>query len=171
MNREAAPRPTVSVIVAVARDNAIGRNGDLLYRLRPDMRHFKEITMGHTVIMGRKTWDSLPKGALPGRRNMVITRNAAFTAPGAEVFTSPESALAAAAGDGEVFVIGGAHVYRQMFPLADRIYLTEIDAPADGADTFFPEISAENWQTVRESDTQIDPETGLRYRFAWLSRK
>ncbi|MDE6317515.1 MAG: dihydrofolate reductase, partial [Muribaculaceae bacterium] len=113
----------ITIIAAIGRDNAIGRNGDLAFHLRADMRHFKELTTGHTVVMGRKTFDSLPKGALPNRRNIVITRNPDFAAKGTERASSLDEAIAMAAGE-EIFIIGGGEIYRQALPLADRMELT-----------------------------------------------
>lgn len=161
----------VNIIVAITPDNAIGRDGDLLYRLKPDMRHFKEITMGHPIVMGRKTWQSLPKGALPGRRNIVISRNKSFEAPGAEVYGDLLSALSVVPSDEDLFIIGGAQIYAAALPLADKLYLTVIDAPSDGADTFFPEINIDEWVAEDVSEWQDDEESGVRYRFVCLSRK
>lgn len=163
--------PRLSIIVAITDDGAIGRGGDLVYRLRPDMRRFRSITMGHPVIMGRKTWESLPAGALPGRRNIVISRNPGYEAQGAEVFSSLEAALGAISPDEEAMVIGGAQIYRQAMPLADRLYLTRINAPAPGADTFFPEIDPARWAETDPGEQQTDPETQIRYRFSCLSRR
>lgn len=162
----------INIIVAVADRNAIGRNGDLLYRLRPDMRHFRAITTGHTVIMGRKTWESLP-GALPGRRNIVVSRNRQYKAEGAETVGSLDEAIERA-GDEKIFIIGGAAIYAEALPLATRLYLTEIDAPAAGADTFFPDYRKDEWCETEAgfgTEMQTDPETQLRYRFVCLSRK
>lgn len=160
----------VSIIVAVTRDNAIGRGGDLIFRLRGDMRHFKAVTMGHPVIMGRKTWESLPNGALPGRRNMVISRNKDYRAEGAEVFGSLESALEALSAGDEAMVIGGAQIYGEALALASRLYLTVIDAEAGDADTFFPEIGDE-WVETDRGERFVDEASGLGYRFVCLSRK
>ena len=128
----------VSIIVAVDRAGAIGNRGDQLYYIREDLRHFKELTMGHPIIMGRKTFEALPRGPLPGRRNIVVTRQADFAALGAECASSLEAALELCAGQEEVFIIGGAQVYAQALPLASDLYVTEIDATAPEADTFFP---------------------------------
>ena len=175
------PDPSISIIVAVAADNAIGRNGDLLYRLRPDMRHFRAVTMGHPVIMGRKTWESLP-GALPGRRNMVVTRNSGYVAEGAETFPSLTDAIKALNPEDEAMIIGGEQIYRQAMPLADRLYLTYIDAPKGDADTFFPDVDPDEWEEIDINERAdiipanghswtTDPATQTRYRFVCLSRK
>lgn len=134
----------MNLIVAIDRRGAIGRGGNLLYNISADLRRFKALTTGGTVIMGRKTFESLPKGALPNRRNMVITTQADYAAPGIETFRSLEAALAAAEGE-NVFVIGGAQVYRDALPLADTLLLTVIDAETDGADTFFPTIPLDDF--------------------------
>lgn len=127
----------INIIVAATLDGAIGLRGDMLYYIRPDLQRFKALTTGHTVIMGRKTFESLPKGALPNRRNIVITRRADFSAPGAEVAHSLQEALNIADGE-EIFIIGGESIYRAAMPLAQRLYLTQIHAERPDADTFFP---------------------------------
>ena len=138
-------RIPVAIIVAAARNGAIGRNGDMIWHLREDLRHFKKITMGGTVIMGRKTWESLPKGALPGRRNIVVSRQNGSPTPDAELFSSLEEAVEAAAHDPAVFIIGGEQIYRQALPVATEVYLTRIDADATDADAFFPDLDPEEW--------------------------
>ena len=135
----------LSVVVAVARDNAIGRNGDLLCHLPADLRHFKNLTSGHTVVMGRRTFDSLPKGALPNRRNIVITRNPAFSAPGTETAASIEALPGMIAPDETVFVIGGEQIYRQLLPLATELCLTRIEAAFPDACTFCPLLNENEW--------------------------
>lgn len=167
------PDNTLNIIVAVDNKSAIGRRGDLIYKISADLRRFKELTTGHAVIMGRKTWESLPKGALPGRRNMVISRNADYRAAGAEVFTSLDAAVSALSPGQRAFIIGGASIYKEALPLADNLYLTEIDAVADDADTFFPEFDRTLWDVTDDSDTgwRADDKTGLRFRFVCLSRK
>ena len=129
----------LTLIAAVARNGVIGRDNRLLWQLPEDMRFFKEATLGHPVIMGRKTWQSLPARfrPLPGRRNLVVTRNAAFDAPGAECVGSLDAALQRLGGETEVFVIGGADLYAQALPGAQRLLLTELDRDFDG-DAFFP---------------------------------
>lgn len=133
-----------SIIVAIDRNRAIGNAGDQLFYIREDLRHFKELTLGHPVIMGRKTFEALPRGPLPGRRNIVITRNPAFRPEGAETAPSLEAALAlcADANADEAFIIGGAQIYALALPLATDLYITEIDAAAPAADTYFPAFDA-----------------------------
>lgn len=162
----------LEVIVAVAgRDMAIGRGGDLLYHLSPDLRHFKEITTGHTVIMGRRTFESLPKGALPNRRNIVLSRNAGYTAPGAEVFASLEEAQSHLPPAEKAFVIGGGTLYAQAIDAAEVIHLTEIDAEPEDADTFFPHFDRDDF-VVRDTTAWLhDEKSGLDYRFTTLVRR
>lgn len=132
---------SVSIIAAVADQGAIGRRGDLAFHISADLKRFKSLTMGHPVVMGRRTFESLPKGALPGRRNIVITANADWSAPGTEVAHSLEEALDMA-GDG-VFVIGGGKVYSQALLHADTLHITRIFARCEDADTFFPDIPSD----------------------------
>lgn len=164
-------RPEIVIIAAVARDGAIGRRGDLLYHISADLRRFKELTMGCPVIMGRKTFESLPKGALPGRRNIVITRNPAFSAPDTETAVSLDTAVTNIENSAKVcFVIGGGQVYRDAIAMAHRLELTMIEAGCDDADTFFPEIDPTVWKTVGESPVETDPKSGVGYRFVTLRR-
>ena len=140
---------TVTLVAAVARNGVIGRAGDLAVRIPEDLRRFKALTMGHTLVMGRKTWDSIGR-ALPGRRTIVVTRQPDWTAPGAEVAASVDQALALA-GNAEVFLVGGGEIYAQTIDRADALELTEVDAAPDG-DTFFPEVDRTAWTEVaRES--------------------
>jgi dihydrofolate reductase len=137
----------ISFVVAVARNGVIGREGGLPWHISSDLKRFKEITMGKPVIMGRKTWDSLPRKPLPGRRNIVITRQPGFPAEGAEVVATPEEALSLCAGAPEVAVIGGGEVYRLFWPIVDRLYLTEVDLEVEG-DTHFPDLDPAEWREV-----------------------
>ena len=139
---------TLSLIVAMAENRVIGREGRLPWHLSTDLRRFKQLTMGHHLLMGRKTFESLGR-ALPGRTSVVISRQTGYTAPDAVVAQSLAQARQLAAGDEEVFVIGGGEIYGWALPSADRIYLTLVHAQVDG-DTFFPELSAADWQ-VREA--------------------
>lgn len=155
-------------IVAMNKDNVIGSKGDLPWHLSEDLRHFKELTMGHPVIMGRKTWESLPKRPLPGRRNMVVSRNPDYKAEGAEVFESLEEAIFNCR---EIpFIIGGAQIYKAAVALSSRIYLTLIDAPAPDADAFFPELPDSQWSVSDETEEMIS-KSGIKYRFITLMRK
>lgn len=162
-----------TVIAAVAADGAIGRGGDLAFHISADQRRFKELTTGHTVIMGRNTFASLPKGALPNRRNIVVTRNSELIFPGAETAPSPEQAIemARAAGETEAFIIGGGELYRRGVELADRLDLTMVDATAPGADIFFPEVSEQVWTETSSSEPLYDEKSQVGYRFVCFSRK
>lgn len=134
-------KPELCLIAAMGQNRAIGRDNRLLWKLKGDMQFFRAQTLGHPVVMGRKTWESLGR-PLPGRENRVITRNPAYQAEGATTYPSLEAALAAGSTTGKLFVIGGADIYAQTLPQADRLYLTHVDdAPA--ADAFFPELPAE----------------------------
>lgn len=158
-----------SIIVAVTRDLAIGKNGDQLYYIKDDLKRFRNLTTGHTIIMGRKTFEALPKGALPNRRNIVVSRQQDLTLTGAEVAASISQALDMAAGD-EIFIIGGAQIYAAALPLAQRIYLTEIEADRPDADTFFPAIDPAVWDNEELSDTITDTASGITYRYRTLNR-
>lgn len=125
----------ITIIVAATRDMAIGNRGDLLYHISDDLKRFKSLTMGHPIIMGRKTFESFPKGALPGRRNIVVTRNISYTAPGIETASSVDDAVKMCEGAERAFIIGGGEIYRQALPVADCIELTLIDAERPDADT------------------------------------
>jgi dihydrofolate reductase len=137
----------VSLVYAVSRNGVIGQSGGLPWHISSDLKHFKAVTLGKPVIMGRKTWHSLPRKPLPGRRNLVISRNAAYLAEGAEVVPSLDAALQATAGEAEVCVIGGAEIFKTALPLAHRIYLTRVLADVAG-DTIMPELSAKQWHEV-----------------------
>lgn len=158
-------RQEVSIIVAIARDGAIGRGGDLLWHISDDLKRFKQLTKGHAVIMGRKTYESLPKRPLPYRRNIIISRNPEYRAEGADVFTSLEEALESCRAEEEVFIIGGATIYALALPLATRLYLTEIDADCEDADTWFPPFDRGDWKNTALSSVFITEE-GIRYCFA-----
>jgi dihydrofolate reductase len=139
-------RPRITLIVARARNGVIGASGTLPWRLPEDLAHFKRTTLGHPVVMGRRTWESIGR-PLPGRRNIVVTRQAGFAAEGAEVVPSLDAALGLCTGSAEVFVIGGAQVYRETLPLAQRLIVTEIDADFAG-DTFWPPHESAQWREV-----------------------
>lgn len=159
----------LSMIVAAAEDGAIGRGGDLIWRISADLKRFKAITMGHTIIMGRKTWDSLPKGALPGRRNVVVTRDETFAAVGADVYHSLEDAVASCNGQ-EAFIIGGAQIYGQSLPMVERLYLTKVFASYSDADAHFPMLNDDDWEVVNEEAVEQTAD-GLNYQFVDLKRK
>jgi dihydrofolate reductase len=160
----------LSLIAAVARNGAIGRDNDLLWKESADQKHFVATTRGHAVIMGRRTWESLPPRfrPLPGRRNIVVTRNAGFDAPGAETTDSLDAALQRLAGEAQVFVIGGAQLYARALPLVDEMVLTEIDADL-GGDVHFPTWDRQSFvETSREGHVGTD---GTRFAFVTYRRK
>lgn len=159
---------SLSLIVAHDETGLIGRDGDLPWRLPNDLRHFKALTLGHAVLMGRKTWQSLPRRPLPGRDNRVMTRDAAFAAPGAAVFTDLAAALAAPM-QGELFVIGGAELYRLCLPLARRLYLTLVHTRAEG-DTYFPDYLPAHYRETAREVHQADDQHAHAYSFLTLER-
>jgi dihydrofolate reductase len=153
--------PRIYLVAAVARNGTIGAKGQLPWHLPEDLKHFKKITLGHPVIMGRRTWESLGK-PLPGRENIVISRQRGFDAPGASVAASLPAAIALCAGEPVVFVIGGAELYTAALPLADGIVLTELERDFVG-DTRFPAWDRTQWrETQREAHTALD---GMRFDF------
>ena len=161
----------MNIIVAMGSDRAIGRGGDLIWHLRDDLKHFKQLTMGHPVIMGRKTWESLPKGALPGRLNIVISHNADYNAPGALLCTGIEDAVREARkADKEPFIIGGGHIYADMLPMTDKLFVTLIDGEFADADTFFPEIDPSQFRLADSTEPVTDTASGLTYRFMTYER-
>jgi len=165
--RVAAGRPNVYLIAAVAANGVIGADGRLPWQLPEDLRHFKRMTQGHAVIMGRKTWESIGK-PLPGRKNIVVTRQAGHAAPGASVAPSLEAALALCQEQGIVFVIGGSELYRAAMPLADALLLTEIHRDFAG-DTRFPEFDRRQWkETDRQAQVAAD---GTRFDFVRYLRR
>ena len=167
----------VTIIAAVAENRAIGLNGKLLYWLPADLKRFKALTTGHTIIMGRKTFESLPKGALPNRRNVVLTRSKQ-TFEGAETFPSLSEALAScklpqegAGGSEEIYIIGGASVYAEALPLTDRLCLTEVhDTPAE-ADAFFPVFNHDEWKVAFREEHETDEKHQYPYTFIDYIRK
>ncbi|NBV75579.1 MAG: dihydrofolate reductase [Methylococcaceae bacterium] len=158
----------ISLIVAMARNYAIGLNGQMPWHLPADLKHFRAITMGHPIIMGRKTFAAIGK-PLPGRRNLVISHNPDFKAEGAEVFNQIDSALAQCADLEQVFIIGGASLYEAMLARADFLYLTEIDKDFEG-DTFFPQFDRQDWQELDRQDF-CDPGAGFNYSFITLAKR
>ena len=156
----------ITIICAIDKNRAIGFEGHMIFHLRSDLQRFKELTSGHTVIMGRKTFESLPKGALPNRRNFVVSRSLREAPPGTYLFHSLETALVGAYDDNEVFVIGGESIYKAALPLTDRLCLTHIEGTAPKADTFFPKVDFNDWKcTFRESHT-ADEYNEQPYTFA-----
>lgn len=161
--------PQITIIVCIARNNAIGLHNDLLYHLRADLRHFKELTTGHTVLMGRRTFQSLPKGALPNRRNIVLTRQD-ITFPGTESFPSLTEALSHCTPDEHVFIIGGASVYKEALPLANTLQLTLVQDTPQEADTFFPAYDDGHWTEVSRQHHEADEQNDQPFDFVELRR-
>ncbi len=156
---------SLSLIAAIGKNNELGKGNDLIWHFREDMQFFKQTTMGAAVLMGRKTFESLPK-ALPGRRNLVVSRNPDYAAAGAEVFPSAEAALAAA-GDEAVFVIGGASIYKELLELCDKLYLTEIDDTCDDAEVYFPVFDKTAYRRRVLAEYEVD---GVRFAHVLYER-
>jgi dihydrofolate reductase len=159
----------ISIISAMASNRAIGIRNTLPWQLPEDLKHFKALTMGHHIVMGRKTYDSIGK-PLPGRDTVIVTRNADYAVPGCLAVNSLDAALTVSHGDAEVFFVGGAELYRQALSIAHRIYLTEIQRVFDG-DAFFPEFDKSQWiETARDKHRTEGP-NGFEYHFVIYDRK
>ena len=164
-------KPNLSIIVAVAENHAIGKNNDLLWHLSDDLKRFKKLTTGHPIVMGRRTWESLPKRPLPGRRNIVFTQNPDFKAVGAEVVHSVNGLFEVLKDcDEEVFIMGGAAIYNLLLPFTNRLYVTRVYRDFDG-DVFFPVIDMSEFNLVKLSDPMFDEESGLDYAYEEYDRK
>ena len=165
------PKPNLSIIVAMAQNRAIGKNNDLLWHLSGDLKRFKKLTTGHPVVMGRKTWESLPKRPLPGRRNIVFTQNLDYVADGAETVHSVNGLFKALKDcDDEVFVMGGASIYQMLLPFTNRLYVTQVYRDFDG-DVFFPVIDMSEFSMVQFGEPLYDEESGLDYAYEEYVRK
>jgi dihydrofolate reductase len=163
------PVSRISLIVAMAQNRTIGVDNTLPWRCPEDLKHFKTLTMGHHMIMGRKTFDSIGK-PLPGRTTVVVTRNASLKLEGCVMAHTLEAAIDACAGDEEVFIVGGAEIYAQALPLADTLYITEIQQDVEG-DAHFPAFDRDAWQEVsRDIRTQDTPQP-LHYHFVTYRRR
>ena len=160
-------QPAISMIVARSRNHVIGRDNQMPWKISADLQFFKRVTMGHPVIMGRKTWESIGR-PLPGRRNIVVSRNADYEATGGELVGSLEEALKSLSEFERVFVIGGEQLFTQAFPKADRLYITEIDLDIDGGDSFFEVPNASDWQEVERTPGS---EGDISFSFITLERK
>lgn len=158
---------TLTAVAAISENHVIGKDNKLLWYLPADLKHFKDTTTGHTVIMGRKTYDSVGK-PLPRRRNIIITRQQ-LTIDCCEVVNSIEAALNLAAGEEEVFIVGGAEIYKQSMHLTDRIYLTIVHKEFEG-DSFFPAIKLDEWKEIYREDHQPDEKNSLPYSFITYER-
>ena len=161
----------ISIIVAIAENYAIGKKGDLLCHMPADLKHFKDITSGKTVMMGERTFFSLPKHPLPNRRNIVLTDVAGKTFEGAEAVYSIDEMVKCIQGEEEAFVIGGGMVYRQMMPLADKLYITHFHHSWEDADTFFPEIKESEWKLLNAERHFADEKNPYNYTFATYGRR
>jgi len=159
----------ISLIVALARNRVIGRDNQLPWRLSADLQHFKRLTMGKPIVMGRKTCESIGK-PLPGRTNIVVTRNSSFSAEGCRVVHSIDEALVAAGGADEVMIMGGENLYSQLLPRADRLYLTEVQAEVSG-DAWFPELDQTQWQELERESHRADENNEFDYDFVVLARR
>lgn len=158
----------INIIAAVARNRAIGHENKLIYWLPNDLKRFKALTTGHTIIMGRNTYESLPKGALPNRRNVVLSRTIKEL-PGCDVYGSLDEALQHCTADEDIYIIGGSSVYEQALPLADRLCLTEVDDTPAQADAFFP--AYDSWKESWREDHDTDEKHAHRYSFVDYTRK
>ena len=159
------------IIVCIAQNRAIGLDNHLLYRLKDDLRQFKALITGHTVIMGRRTFESLPKGALPNRRNLVLTRQTSLNWPNTETFPSLKEALSHCSNEEQVFIIGGSSVYAEALPQADTLHLTLVDNTPKEADTFFPEINKNEWEETERTDFPANENNEHSFSLVTLKRK
>lgn len=158
----------LSIIACISQTNrAIGYQNRLLYHIKSDLTRFRELTTGHAIIMGRKTYESLPNGALPHRRNIVVSRSMKEMV-GCEVYPNLEAALKAAESPQEIFIIGGESIYRQSLPAAHKLYLTVVDDAPQQADAFFPEINPEEWELIEK---EMRNENGLSFSFLTYLKK
>ena len=153
----------MNLIVAIGRDGSIGKDGDLIWKIPEDLKHFKTLTMGHPVIMGRKTWESLPKKPLPGRRNIILTRQKDFEADGAETVNSVQEAINATRGQ-DSFIIGGSEIYNAFLPYTSKLFLTVIDSTCPDADAYLNIPLDEEWQMIEQTPIAITA-GGVSYRY------
>lgn len=160
----------LALIAAIAKNNAIGFENKLIYWLPNDLKRFKELTTGHTIIMGSNTFRSLPKGALPNRRNIVLSRKESEF-PGCETFSSLEEALANCSDTELVYIIGGEMLYRTALPHADILCLTEVDDTPENADAFFPEFTKNEWEVIEQEEHTADEKHAYNYRFVTYLRR
>ncbi len=158
----------ISIIVAIAENNVIGSNNQLIWHIPSDLKRFKSLTMGHNMIMGRKTWDSIGR-PLPGRQSIVVTHNKEFSIDGAKVAHSLSEAIELAKSDNEIFIVGGGELYRQALPLANKLYLTKVHKAFDG-DVLFPAIDYSQWRVVSSEKGKPTEKDGLEYTYVDLVR-
>jgi dihydrofolate reductase len=160
----------ISIIVAVSDDWGIGRDNDLLWHLPEDLKRFKKLTMGNTLIMGKKTWESLPRRPLPGRKNIVLTDNPQEIIEGSVTAYSIEDALAKCEATEEIFIIGGGSIYRQFMPLADKLYITHVHRKTP-ADIYFPEIDMKVWEVTEKEEFSSDESGAIPYSYVIYERR
>ena len=158
----------ISIVVAMGKNRVIGAAGGIPWKLPNELQLFKRVTMGHHIIMGRKTWESIGR-LLPGRTTVIVTRQRGYTVPGAVVVNSLTAAMAQCAGDDEVFVVGGGELYREALPLSNRLYLTVVDA-APAGDTLMPEINYAQWREISSEQHAVDEKHAHSYRFCVYER-
>jgi dihydrofolate reductase len=160
----------ISIIVAVSEDWGIGKDNELLWHISEDLKRFKRLTIGKTVLMGKKTWESLPRKPLTGRKNIVLTDDIQESIESAVTAYSIEDALSKCAPDEEVFVIGGGSIYRQFMPIADQLFITHVHKNAP-ADIYFPEIDLNIWKITEKEEFKTDDDIGIPYTYAIYRRK
>jgi dihydrofolate reductase len=158
----------ISMIVAMAKNRAIGKDNQLLWHLPADLQYFKRITMGKPILMGRKTYQSIGR-PLPGRVNIVVSRDKTFAPEGVVVVRSIEQALKAASEHDDVMIIGGSSFYEQMLPMTDMLYVTQVHQPFE-ADAFFPELNSQDWEKIAEEYNEPDEKNKLSYSFQTFKR-
>ncbi len=161
----------ISMIVAIDQNNAIGKDNQMLCHLPNDLKYFKSVTEGHTVVMGRNTYESLPNGALPNRRNIVLSRKPNLKIDKCEIFSSLGDAQKAFEGEDEVFIMGGATLYNECINNSDELYITYIHHAFDEADTFFPKIDLNIWEEVSRTDNEADEKNRYSHSFVIYKKK
>ncbi len=155
---------TISIIAVIDKNNAIGKDNKLLCYLPADLKHFKNLTSGHTIVMGRKTFESLPNGALPNRRNIILTRDKTYKREKCEIANSVDEVLSLCEENEEIFIIGGEQVYKLFIDKADKLFLTRVDHEFE-ADTFFPHFDIKNWSITKKEDFKPDEKNKFFYSF------
>jgi dihydrofolate reductase len=164
------PQPLISIIVAMASNRAIGKNNQLLWHISNDLKRFKRLTSGNTIVMGRKTFESLPGGALPNRRNIVLSDRLETAPTACELAHSIEEVMQMVQHESEVFIIGGGSVYEQFLPLADKIYLTRVEQNFEG-DTFFPPVNFSSYELIEKEVVDNDLQSTYVYTFETYQKK
>jgi dihydrofolate reductase len=160
----------ISIIVAVSEDLGIGKDNELLWHISEDLRRFKRLTSGNTVIMGKKTWESLPRRPLPGRKNIVLTDDPNESIENSVTAYSIDDAMSKCSVGEEVFIIGGGSIYRQFMPIADRLYITHVHKKAP-ADIYFPEIDLSIWEVTEKEEFRTDDEASIPYTYTIYQRR